>query len=164
MSPTTEQLRGQMADELEELGPMPDLSGAAAREGARILRRRRIAAGSLLGITSVGVCSLVGAVAAGALPGSDGRVADTPTPTPTPRPVPSTVPTVVPPVPTPTHVPSSVPTGAPVPTPPFRAASPDLEAASPESDADCGAVECAVDRADGGAAGPDPDPDESLVF
>lgn len=107
MSPTTEQLRARMAAELDELGPMPDLSTRAAREGGRILRRRRIAAGSLLGVAGVGGCSLLGAVAAGALPGSGGRVADHPTP----RPVPS--PDVVPPVP---PVPSAVPSPRMPPT------------------------------------------------
>lgn len=113
MSPTTEQLRARMAAELDELGPMPDLSTRAAREGGRILRRRRIAAGSLLGVAGVGGCSLLGAVAAGALPGSGGRVADHPTP----RPVPS--PDVLPPVPSVPElpVPSPRPDTTATPTP-----------------------------------------------
>ena len=129
MSPTTEQLRSRMAHELDELGPVPDLSRAAAREGSRVLRRRRLATGSLVGVAGVGACSLLGAVAAGALPGSDGKVADDPTPSPvpsfvlTPKPVPrpihELVPTV-PPYPTaPLHVvvPGLLPTVAPTPTP-----------------------------------------------
>ena len=113
MSPTTEQLRARMAAELDELGPMPDLSTRAAREGGRILRRRRIATGSLLGVAGVGACSLLGAVAAGALPGSDGRVADHPTP----RPVPS--PDVLPPLPTvPAPSPRATPTPKGIPTVP----------------------------------------------
>ena len=99
MSPTTEQLRARMAAELDELGPMPDLSARAARQGGRILRRRRIAAGSLLGVAGIGGCSLLGAVAAGALPGSDGRVADHPTLSPTPRPPSPDVLPTSPPVP-----------------------------------------------------------------
>jgi hypothetical protein len=94
MSPTTEQLRARMAAELDELGPMPDVSARAARAGGRIVRRRRIAAGSLAGVAGVGACSLLGAVAAGALPGSGGRIADhsTPSPVPSPRPPTTSVP------------------------------------------------------------------------
>ncbi len=116
MSLTTDQLRSRMASELDELGPMPDLSRTAAREGARVLRRRRIAAGSLMGVTGVGVCSLLGAVAAGALPGSDGRVADDPTPSP----VPSVGPTQAP-------IRELLPTAPPYPAGPIRSLLPSLQ-------------------------------------
>jgi hypothetical protein len=103
MIPTTEQLRARLAAELDELGPMPDVSARAARAGGRIVRRRRIAAGWLAGVVGVGACSLLGAMASGALPGSGGQVADRPTP----RPVPS-------PVPLPPHVPELTPAPTPV--------------------------------------------------
>ena len=77
MNPTTEQLRARMAAELDELGPMPDVSARAARAGGRIVRRRRIAAGSLVGVAGVGACSFLGAMAAGALPGTGGMVGST---------------------------------------------------------------------------------------
>lgn len=54
MTSITEQLRARLSDELDELGPMPDLAPAAARAGGRILRRRRLAAGSVLGVAAVG--------------------------------------------------------------------------------------------------------------
>ena len=145
MSPTTEQLRSRMARELDELGPMPDVSRTAAREGARVLRRRRLAAGSLIGVAGVGACSLLGAVAAGALPGSDGRVADDPTPSPVPSVGPTQAPIrellpTVPPYPSgpirsllPSPVPSAstgvLPSTAPRPTP--TSASPVLPTPSP---------------------------------
>ena len=54
MTTTTELLRARLSDELEELGSIPDLAPAAARAGSRILRRRRLAAGSALCVTAVG--------------------------------------------------------------------------------------------------------------
>ena len=54
MSSTTELLRSRLSEELEELGTVPDLAPAAARAGGRILRRRRLAAGSALGVAAVG--------------------------------------------------------------------------------------------------------------
>jgi hypothetical protein len=54
MTTTTELLRARLSDELEELGSIPDLAPAAARAGGRILRRRRLAAGSALGIAALG--------------------------------------------------------------------------------------------------------------
>lgn len=54
MSPTTEDLRARIAAELGDLGALPDLVPAAARAGARTLRRRRLAAGSALGVVAVG--------------------------------------------------------------------------------------------------------------
>ena len=131
MNPTTEQLRARMAAELDELGPMPDLTARAARAGGRIVRRRRIAAGSLAGVAGVGACSLIGAVAAGALPGSGGRVADHPTP----RPVPSadvvpTVPALPVPAPSPRPDTTAVPTPL-VPSLPVPSSRPDVTAPSP---------------------------------
>jgi hypothetical protein len=54
MSSTTELLRSRLSDELEELGTIPDLAPAAARAGGRILRRRRLAVGSALGVAALG--------------------------------------------------------------------------------------------------------------
>ncbi len=54
MSPITEDLRARLTAELDQLGPMPDLAPQAARAGARVLRRRRLAAGSALGVAAVG--------------------------------------------------------------------------------------------------------------
>ncbi len=54
MSSTTELLRSRLSDELEELGTIPDLAPAAARSGGRILRRRRLAVGSALGVAALG--------------------------------------------------------------------------------------------------------------
>ena len=59
MTSTTEQLRARLSDELDDLGSMPDLAPAAARAGTRILRRRRLAAGSALGVAAVGGGMLV---------------------------------------------------------------------------------------------------------
>ena len=117
MSPTTEQLRARLAAELDELGPMPDVSARAARVGGRIVRRRRIATASLAGVAGVGACAFLGVVATGALPGTGGQVADHPTP----RPVPS--PSQVPPVPVLPVLP--VPSQRATPTPPSLPALPE---------------------------------------
>ena len=51
---TTEQLRVRLTAELDQLAPMPDVTSAAARAGTRVLRRRRLAVGSALGVAAVG--------------------------------------------------------------------------------------------------------------
>lgn len=68
MSPTTEQLRRRIDAELDDLDPIPDLSGAAARAGRVRLRRRRLAGGSLLGVAAVGSGLAVGQVLTGSDP------------------------------------------------------------------------------------------------
>jgi len=67
MSPTTENLRRRIDAELDDLEPMPDLTGIVVRDGRARLRRRRLATGSLLGVAAAGA----GVVAVVALPGSE---------------------------------------------------------------------------------------------
>lgn len=78
MSPTTEHLRARLAAELDDLGPMPDLAPVAERAGSRILRRRRLAVGSVLGVAAVGGGSL--ATQGGSERG--GNMAETPSASP----------------------------------------------------------------------------------
>lgn len=78
MSPTTEHLRARLAAELDDLGPLPDLAHAAERAGSRILRRRRLAVGSVLGVAAVGGGSL--ASQGGSEQG--GHIADVPSASP----------------------------------------------------------------------------------
>ncbi len=65
MTADTEQLRARLTAELDQLEPIPDVAPAAARAGTRLLRRRRLAAGSALGVAAVG-----GGVFASSLGGS----------------------------------------------------------------------------------------------
>lgn len=54
MTIPTDDLRARLARELDELGPGPDLVGAAVARGAGVVRRRRVAAGAALAVAAVG--------------------------------------------------------------------------------------------------------------
>ncbi len=56
---TTDDLRDRLARELDVLQPPPDLVPGALRAGSRVVRRRRLAAGSLLGALGVGAAIAV---------------------------------------------------------------------------------------------------------
>ncbi len=56
---TTDDLRDRLARELDILQPPPDLVPGALRAGSRVVRRRRLAAGSLLGALGVGAAIAV---------------------------------------------------------------------------------------------------------
>jgi hypothetical protein len=70
MTATTEQLRARLDVELDAVGPMPDLAPRAARAGTRLLRRRRLAAGSALGVAAVGGGVFAASLGEGSRPGS----------------------------------------------------------------------------------------------
>lgn len=76
MSPTTEDLRRRMADELAGFGEIPDLATAAIAAGRRRRRRRRRAAGALAG-AALAACA---AVPVALLAGGGGSSAPTPQP------------------------------------------------------------------------------------
>lgn len=93
MSPTTEDLRRRMADELDALPDLPDLSAPALAGGLRRQRRRRYAVA--LAATGLVVAAVVPAALvvtgrdAGAPAPDRSRVADTTTTTPAPVPDPA---------------------------------------------------------------------------
>jgi hypothetical protein len=80
MSSTTEHLRERLSEELDHLGPIPDLAPAAARAGARVLRRRRLAAGSALGVAALGGGVFAAAQGGGSRPEDSALVDPTGTP------------------------------------------------------------------------------------
>lgn len=55
----TDDLRDRLARELDVLQPPPDLVPGALRAGSRVVRRRRLAAGSLFGALGVGAAIAV---------------------------------------------------------------------------------------------------------
>lgn len=85
MSPTTEDLRRRMADELDRFPDLPDLTGVALAGGRRRRRHRRaagaVAAAALVACAAVPVATLVGG-GGSAAPAPD-RVAVDPAPAPT---------------------------------------------------------------------------------
>ena len=91
MSPTTEDLRQRMADELEHFPALPDLSASALTGGRRRERRRRYA----VALAAAGVAAAVVVPTAliasrpGSVAPSPDRVADGSTTAPTPSPDPA---------------------------------------------------------------------------
>lgn len=66
MSIDTDDLRARLARELDDIGPAGDMAGAAASQGAHVVRRRRVAGGATVALAAAAIAG----IAVAGLPGS----------------------------------------------------------------------------------------------